>query len=319
MTWTHKAAIGGNHRLRLGIGGASRSGKTYSALTIATGMIRVLGGEIFLIDTDNEFALDYGDDFNFQHVDFKPPYTPERYQSAVEYCVEQNASVIIVDQVTNEHTGQGGILERQQEVEKDLAAKWKTTREKVKGSSWNEAKTIPHGKFVSYITRVKQPMIFNFRAKDKIKIVKDERGKQEWIHCGYTPICTEQFDYEMTAMLILPPNSDGKPDRELSEIRKPLRGIISVDQQINESMGERLAEWAKGGSSQPLPSGPKPATKDQLSRIMEIMKSHHFTEPSQILKQLSEYCNRPIGSSKDLTSDEAADFIDTEDAMYKEE
>ena len=311
MTWTHKAAIGGKHRLRLGIGGASRSGKTFSALTIATGMVRVLGGEIFLIDTDNEFALDYGDDFKFQHVDFKPPYTPERYQSAVEYCVEQNASVIIVDQVTNEHTGQGGILEHQQEVEKDLAAKWKTTREKVKGSSWNEAKTIPHGKFVSYITRVKQPMIFNFRAKDKIKIVKDDRGKQEWIHCGYTPICTEQFDYEMTAMLILPPNSDGKPDGELSEIRKPLRGIISVGQQINESMGERLAEWAKGGST-PAPETKKPiipATPEQLKKIMAIMANKSRTRVTEILGDLSGFCQREIGSSKELTSQEADDFI----------
>jgi hypothetical protein len=319
MTWTHKAAIGGQHRLRLGIGGASRSGKTYSALTIATGMIRVLGGEIFVIDTDNEFALDYGDDFTFQHVDFKPPYTPERYQSAVEYCVEQNASVIIVDQVTSEHTGQGGILERQQEVEKDLAAKWKTSRDKVKGSSWNEAKTIPHGKFVSYITRVKQPMIFNFRAKDKIKIVKDDRGKQEWIHCGYTPICTEQFDYEMTAMLILPPNSDGRPDKELSEIRKPLRGIISLDQQINESMGERLAEWAKGGSTQAPASEPKkpiiPATPDQLAEIQAIFKAKGYTKMSEGLPDLSGFCKRDIGSSKELTSQEAADFIIRENAQ----
>jgi len=313
MTWTHKAAIGGQHRLRLGIGGSSRSGKTFSALTIATGMVRVLGGEIFVIDTDNEFALDYGDDFTFQHVDFKPPYTPERYQSAVEYCVEQNASVIIVDQVTNEHTGQGGILERQQEVEKELAAKWKTTREKVKGSSWNEAKTIPHGKLVSYITRVKQPMIFNFRAKDKIKIVKDDRGKQEWIHCGYTPICTEQFDYEMTAMLILPPNSDGKPDGELSEIRKPLRGIISVDQQINESMGERLAEWAKGGSAPAPASEPKkpiiPASPEQLAQIQAIFKAKGYTKMSEGLPDLSDFCNREIGSSRELTSVEADDFI----------
>jgi len=275
-------------------------------------MIRILGGEIFLIDTDNEFALDYGDDFKFQHVDFSPPYTPERYLSAIEYCVEQNASVIIVDQVTNEHTGQGGILERQQEVEKELAAKWKTTREKVKGSSWNEAKTIPHGKLVSYITRVKQPMIFNFRAKDKIKIGKDDRGKQEWIHCGYTPICTEQFDYEMTAMLILPPNSDGKPDGELSEIRKPLRGIISVDQQINEKMGERLAEWAKGGTA-PAPETKKPiipATPEQLAQIQAIFKAKGYTKMSEGLPELSSSCNREIGSSKELTSDEADRFID---------
>jgi hypothetical protein len=50
----------------------------------------------------------------------------------------------------------------------------------------------------------------------------------------------------MSAMLILPPNSDGTPEKELSEIRGPLRGIITLEQQIDENMGARLAEWTRG-------------------------------------------------------------------------
>lgn len=246
--FTHKEASVGQKRLRLGVGGPSRSGKTFSALRIAAGIASVVGKPIFLIDTDNEFALDYAGDFKFQHVDFQPPFTPERYMAAVQYCVDQDAGVIVVDHMTHEQTGPGGVLERQQAVEGELAEKWRTTREKAKAASWNLAKTLPHGQFVSYITRVKQPIIFNFRCKDKVKIVKGEGGKQEWVHCGYTPICTEQFDYEMTAMLILPPNSDGKPDPELSEIRKPLRPIVKLGQTIDESLGKRLAQWAAGES-----------------------------------------------------------------------
>lgn len=320
MTWTHKAAIGGSHRLRLGVGGPSRSGKTISSLRIATGMVSVLGGEIFLIDTDNEFALDYAynpktqEGFKFQHVDFPPPYSPERYLSVVEYCVAQNASVIIIDQMTNEHSGQGGVLERQQEVEKELAVKWKTSREKVCQSAWNEAKTIPHGKFVSYITRIKQPIIFNFRAKDKIKIVTNEKGKQEWVHIGYTPICTEQLDYEMTAMLILPPNSKGFPDKSLSEIRDPLLNIITLDRQIDELMGKRLAGWVKTETALDITPEPAkkpiiPATPEQLKKIMAIMASKSRTRVDEILGDLSGFCQREIGSSKELTNVEASDFI----------
>jgi hypothetical protein len=77
---THRKAVGGGRRLRLGIGGPSRSGKTFSSLRVATGIAAALKGEIFLIDTDNEFSLDYADDFKFQIVDFQPPFTPERYQ-----------------------------------------------------------------------------------------------------------------------------------------------------------------------------------------------------------------------------------------------
>ena len=259
MKFSSREALPGGRRLRLGIGGPSRSGKTYSSLRVATGIAQGLNGKIYVIDTDNEFSLDYADDFKFEIVDFQPPFTPENYLAAVQYCVDAGAAVIVVDHMTHEHTGQGGILERQQEIEGQLAEKWKTTRDKTKAASWNEAKTIPHGKFVSYVTRVKQPMIFNFRAKDKIKIAKDPKtGKQEWIHMGYTPICAEQFDYEMTAMLILPPNSEGYPDKELSEIRKPLRSIMHLDEQINEELGQRLAAWAAGAQPKAAPPVAQP-------------------------------------------------------------
>lgn len=296
MTWTHREAIGGGRRLRLGIGGPSRSGKTYSSLRVATGIAAGLQGKIFVIDTDNEFSLDYADDFTFEIVDFQPPFTPDRYQSAVEYCVQEGASVIVIDQMSHEQTGQGGILERQQEVEEELAKKWKTTREKAKSSAWNIAKTVPHGRFVSYVTRVKQPMIFNFRCKDKIKIVKTPDGKQEWVHLGYTPICTEQFDYEMTAMIILPPNSEGRPDNELSEIRKPLRSIMRLDEQLNEALGRRLAAWAAGGQPKAeTTQTPGSASAGMSDQPSDLVKSASSAAPprdgptdEQIIRQLTD-------------------------------
>jgi len=256
-------------------------------------MVSAMGGKIFLIDTDNEFSLDYAEDFKFEIVDFKAPYTPERYLEAVQYCEQEGAAIIVVDQMSHEQTGQGGILERQQEMEIELAAKWKTTREKAKAASWNIAKTIPHGKFVTYVTRVKQPMIFNFRCKDKVKIAKDAQGKQEWVHLGYMPICTEQFDYEMTAMVILPPNSDGMPDKELSEIRKPLRGIMHLDDQLGESLGKRLAAWASGAkpkeseprpASDPVPSAPPPAQPDKAGGGPDLVSVDQAIELEDLCK-----------------------------------
>ena len=73
--WSHREATTGHKRLRLGVGGPSRSGKTYSSLRLATGIAAIIKQPIFVIDTDNEFALDYAGDFKFQHVDFQPPFT----------------------------------------------------------------------------------------------------------------------------------------------------------------------------------------------------------------------------------------------------
>jgi hypothetical protein len=172
------------------------------------------------------------------------------------------------------------MLERQEKLAGELANKWKTTRDKATWAAWSQAKE-PHAKFVSYITRVKQPMIFNFRAKDKLKLVKKPDGKQEAVHIGYTPICVEQFDYEMSAMLILPPNSDGTTDKELSEIRGPLRSIIPLGVQIDEAMGKRLAEWAKGGTS---PSAPAKQSADPTPAQPEKAPPGATSAPERMLK-----------------------------------
>ena len=129
-------------------------------------------------------------------------------------------------------------------------------------------------------------MIFNFRAKDKLKLIKKPDGKQEAVQIGYTPICVEQFDYEMSAMLILPPNSDGTTDKDLSEIRGPLRKVIRLGEQIDEGMGKRLAEWAAGGVKPPEPESKEtspgepetiPATPTQVAEIQRLMKTKGIT------------------------------------------
>lgn len=318
FTFRHKEAVPGGRRLRLGIAGPSRSGKTYSALLVGTGISKALGQPLFLIDCDNEFALDYAGEFVFQHVDFQPPFTSERYQEAIEYCIAQGAGVIIVDHMTHEHTGPGGVLERQQEEEKRIAEKWKVSREKATRASWNTAKAIPHGRFVNFVTRVKQPIIFNFRAKDKLKEVKSG-GKTEWVHTGYLPLCTEQFDYEMTAMLILPPNSDGTPDKALSEIRKPLRDIVKLGEPITESLGARLAAWAAGGKesatgastlttegsvgSTAEPSGARPAadpmTDDSIAEeVATRVKEGNYALALDLLRGMKDAARRETAEKR---------------------
>ena len=61
----------------MGLTGASGSGKTYSALRIATGIQQVTGGDIYFIDTEAKRALWYADEFKFRHVPFNEPFSPD--------------------------------------------------------------------------------------------------------------------------------------------------------------------------------------------------------------------------------------------------
>src|SRR5690242_13140717 len=89
--------------LLFGLIGPSGAGKTYSALRLATGMQRVFGGEIFVVDTESRRALHYAKDFKFRHVEFAPPFSPLDYLAAIEHCVTKGAKTIIVDSMSHEH------------------------------------------------------------------------------------------------------------------------------------------------------------------------------------------------------------------------
>ena len=310
MSFTHREARSEGLRLRLGIAGPSRSGKTYSALKIATGMMKDSGKPIFFIDTENGFSLDYAKEFKFQHVDFQPPFTSDRYIEALKYCEDNGAGIIVVDSATHQHTGTGGVLERQEQLCEDLAKKWNCKREKATMAAWAQAKK-PHTEFVTAVQRCKLPIIFCFRAKDKLKVL-NVNGKQEIHHVGWTAICTEQFEYEMTALLVLPPNSEGKADAELSEIRAPLRSILKAGEQITERMGVELQSWAAGGTSAPQPAASSPSlapaidatlsefiSADQVIYIGDLT-ARHADVRAKVIKRFGAVAKVPADKYDDL-------------------
>jgi hypothetical protein len=98
--------------LLVGLVGPSSGGKTFSALRLATGIQRVTGGDIFVIDTESRRSLHYADQFKFRHVPFPAPFGPLDYLAAIEYCVKRGAKVVIVDSMSHEHEGPGGVLEQ---------------------------------------------------------------------------------------------------------------------------------------------------------------------------------------------------------------
>ena len=59
----------------------------------------------------------------------------------------------------------------------------------------------------------------------------------------------------------------------------------------------------------PDPEPSKPVATGQVTQIQIIMKKRGITEREKILEDLTGFFNRPIHSSKELTYDEAHDFI----------
>ena len=128
MTATFAPATPGGVPLILGIAGPSRSGKTYSALRIALGLVGGEPSRVFVIDTERGRARQYADKFGgFMHCLLDPPFAYSRYAEMIAAAVKDGAGVVVVDSASHAHEGEGGMLD-QHEAELDRMAGGQTGR-----------------------------------------------------------------------------------------------------------------------------------------------------------------------------------------------
>ncbi len=85
--------------LKIGLMGASGSGKTRSALELAKGLAQ--GGPVAVIDTENGSASLYSHVAEFDVADLEPPFDPEKYIQAIRAAEEAGYKVLVIDSFTH--------------------------------------------------------------------------------------------------------------------------------------------------------------------------------------------------------------------------
>ena len=251
MTIKFKPAKREGTHVLFGIAGPSRSGKTLSALLISRGLV---GDDkrIFVVDTEGGRALHYackeGEEpgplrFKFQHGELHAPFSPEAYTEALKAAVDAGAQVVIVDSASHEHEGPGGILEMHAQEHERMG-----NREATKFAAWIKPKA-RHNQYINTLLQLPVHLLFCFRAKDKMKMVKNEKGKMEPVNIGWTAICPDRMEYEMADLLLLEPGASGVPSLELSNLFGGHRPFFPPGEPLGEEVGRKLAEWAAGGAS----------------------------------------------------------------------
>lgn len=242
--------------LVIGLISASGGGKTLSAMKLAKG---ISGGKRFaVIDTEARRALHYADQgFDFDHLDFPPPFSPDRYAEAIAAADAAGYPVIVTDSASHEHAGEGGLLDLQEaELQRMAGDDWKK-REAVRMASWIRPK-MSHKKFVQKLLQVRAHLILCMRAENKIEMVKGEGGKmvvqpkQSLTSIdGWIPICEKSLPFELTASFLLTPDQPGVPKPiKLQEQHRP---FFPAGKPITEAAGVALAAWAAGGVSPEKP------------------------------------------------------------------
>ncbi|MGE5651793.1 ATP-binding protein [Noviherbaspirillum sp. UKPF54] len=179
-------------KLRLGMSGPAGSGKTYSALLIASG----LGGRIGMIDTEHGSGDLYADLLpdGYDVLSLTPPYTPARYIEAIHALEEAGVSTIIVDSLTHAWSGEGGSLDRQGKIADKSGNSWQ---------AWRQV-TPEHNALVETLLQSPCHIIATMRAKTEYVQEKDERtGKQVVRKIGLAPIMRDGIEYEFTTFFEL--------------------------------------------------------------------------------------------------------------------
>ena len=216
-------------KIRLGLSAVAGGGKTYSALLIAKGLAKGDFSKVAIIDTENGSADLYSHLGPYNVFTLKAPFSPEKYIEAIKICENAKMEVIIVDSITHEWDGVGGIL---------------NIADTMTGNSYtNWAKITPrHNAFIQSILQSDCHMITTVRRKQDYEMTTNSNGKLVPQKVGLKEITREGFEYELTVNLEL----DTKHNVSCSKDRT---GLFSGKPEFvpTEETGKELLEWCESG------------------------------------------------------------------------
>jgi len=262
-------------KLKLGLSAVAGGGKTKGALLLAKGLC----GEwdkIAVIDTENNSASLYSDMGPFNTLELTADYTPEKYIQAIKTCEDAGMDVIIIDSITHEWDGKGGIIDISNSMTGNSFTNW--------------AKITPrHQAFIDAILQSKCHIITTVRRKQDYEMNKDSNGKTTVTKAGLKEVTREGFEYELTLNFNLDErhNCTASKDRTGLFMDKP--AFI-----ITEETGKLIKQWCETGVEvKPvLPA----LTPEAFAKGIERIKAGE----KELIKKLKESFELSLGQQAEL-------------------
>lgn len=224
-------------RLVIGLAGVSGSGKTVTAIMLAYGLANYDPRKVGLMDAENRRGSLNADVLQsavppspvpFLIGDLVAPFSPERYIEGIKEFQAAGIEVLIIDSVTHEHEGPGGLI--------DIAGPL--------NKYWNKAKA-EHKKFVNALLQCDMHIIVCVRARERSAPGVDAEGKKTYIDEGLQPITEKNLMFEMTASLMMSDN--GKTQKDLKGMPPSIAGALGRGTgYITPADGKALRDWVDG-------------------------------------------------------------------------
>jgi len=252
--------------------GPSGSGKTMSAILIAFGLTGDYT-KIAVIDTENHSADLYAHLGDYYVLPITPPFHPEKYVEAIKVCEKAGMQVIIIDSISHEWEGIGGIL--------DIHAA-------MAGNSFtNWAKVTPrHNQFVQALLQSPCHIIGTIRSKQEYVLV-EKQGKQIPEKVGLKGVTKEGLDYEFTIVLEL-------NIKNAASVSKDRTGLFTGKPEFVPTVdtGKAILRWCEHEADAKL-SGPGLLVKEvQSAKSVAELQALWDSNPNDRNAVISEFTRR---------------------------
>lgn len=274
-----------NVGILVGLSGPSGGGKTMSAMRMAQGIVG-RDGRFAVVDTEKGRALHYAPQegqepdfvstFRFDHAELNAPFHPASYSEAIQAADAADYRVIVVDSMSHEWAGDGGILDWQEmELDRMAGDDWKK-REACKMAAWIKPK-MAHKHMMQKLLQVRAHLILCFRAEPKIEMIR-EGGKTVIVPKqsltgieGYIPVTEKNLPFELTASFLVTSDAPGMP--KPIKLQEQHRAMFPLDKPINEESGRRILEWASGGLTPSVITSDAHTIAIQAAKTLDELKT----------------------------------------------
>lgn len=212
--------------IKMALQGPSGSGKTYSSLLIANGLCPDWT-KIGIIDTEYHSAHLYSNLGPYNVLTLEEPFSPERYIEAIESCEKAGMKVIIIDSISHEWEGTGGILDVHGNMTGNSFTNW--------------SKLTPrHNAFVQKILQSSCHIVATIRSKQDY-VLTDKNGKMVPEKVGLKGVTRDGMDYEFSLVLDL-------DIKHMATASKDRTGLFMDKYPFapTANTGEKIRTWCMG-------------------------------------------------------------------------
>lgn len=219
--------------LKMLIYGPTYSGKTYTSLVLANGIVQEIRQcseaeawqHILVVDTEYGRGALYSSMGEYNYFQITPPYTTEKL---VDLISQVNAldeiNVVIVDSLSHFWVKKGGILDAKAQADKKGGNSF---------TNWQEF-TAKFNEMVDTTLESPKHIIFTARAKSDTVLVENAQGKMAPKTYGLKPEIRDGFEYECDITF----NVDKESHSLLME--KGITGMSPVYEAATPDLGKEL-------------------------------------------------------------------------------